>query len=206
MKTRTKKEINYGTVQGNPRQAVLLSYFAGIIDGEGCLRINKMKSQNLQHVHAKAKNDRYAAFICVGMTNKQIIQMLTYTLGGSMREERILNRRSIWRWTVSGRQIVTNALESVFPYLVVKKPQAELLFELINNWKTPYRRSDGVSLEELQRREDIYLKMCKLNAVGAAATTEREGTREGEATVWTNGKPLEENSKQFSRQLRIVGQ
>ncbi len=80
------------------------------------------------------------------------------------------------------------------------------MFELINNWKTPYRRSDGVSLEELQRREDIYLKMCKLNAVGAAATTEREGTREGEATVWTNGKPLEENSKQFSRQLRIVGQ
>lgn len=201
-----KKETNYGTVQGHPRQAVLLSYLAGIIDGEGCLRINKMKPENLQHNRSKAKSARYAAYVCVGMTFKQVSELLTTVLGGSLREERILNRRSIWRWTVSGRQIVINALEAVFPYLIVKKSQAELLFELINNWETPYRRSDGVSAKELQRREDIYLRIRKLNAVGAAATTEREGIREDEATVWTNRKLLEGDSKQLPRQRRVVGQ
>ena len=188
-------------VQGNPRQAILLSYLAGIIDGEGCLRVNRMNPQNLP----KAKNKRYSATIVVGMVEKVIPQLLQETLGGSLREECVPERRSIFRWAVTGRFQIKEILSKLLPYLIVKRPQAELLLELVNGWVTPYNKGEGLSLEELQRREDIYQRMCKLNAVGAAAKTEQKSIREDEATVWTNGKPLEGDSKQFPRQLRLVG-
>lgn len=38
-------------------------------------------------------------------------------------------------------------------------------------------------LEELQRREDAFQLLRKLNTVGAPATTEREDSREAESTV-----------------------
>lgn len=37
--------------------------------------------------------------------------------------------------------------------------------------------------EEIQRREDAYVALRKLNVVGAAATIKREDAREGEAMI-----------------------
>ena len=43
-------------------------------------------------------------------------------------------------------------------------------------------------VRELQRREEAFQKMRQLNAVGAAAQTEQERSREAEATVGTHAK------------------
>uniref|UniRef100_A0A6H1ZMJ5 Putative HNH homing endonuclease n=1 Tax=viral metagenome TaxID=1070528 RepID=A0A6H1ZMJ5_9ZZZZ len=165
-------------VHGNPRQAVLYAYLAGIIDGEGTIRINKTNYSQKRMV-----SPQYLAHLCLGMVDKQIPDLLKETFGGNVREERVPNRRSIWRWELTGRFQVPKVLISIFPYLIVKKRHAEVAIDFCQKWVRPRVSMYGVDPKELQRREEAYQKIRKLNAVGAAATTERVGIREDEATV-----------------------
>lgn len=119
----------------------------------------------------------------VGMVTKEVIDLLCETFDGHVREERVPNRRSIYRWVLTGRPRVMATIDLLYPYFIVKKRHAEVVYRFCAEWQTPYCMQDGISESELQRREEAYQMMRKLNAVGAAATTERVGTREGEATV-----------------------
>ncbi len=79
-------------MHGNPRQDILFAYLAGIIDGEGCIRIGR--ANNIK----KRTNPAYAAYVQVGMTDKRVPELLQDTFGGSLREECVPEKRSIWRW------------------------------------------------------------------------------------------------------------
>lgn len=52
----------------------------------------------------------------------------------------------------------------------------------IKKWKQN-KQVKTLPIKEIQWREELYKKVKKLNASGAAATTEQEHTREGESTV-----------------------
>jgi len=174
-----KKKTNYVySMQGNPRQATL-AYIAGIIDGEGTIRIHKSKP----YIKNKHKNCSYAAGISIGMVEKRIPILLQEVFGGSVFEECVPEKRSIWRWQVSGRLSVYKILEELAPYLILKQEHAYTVMEFCEDWHTPFSRQQGLSSWELQRREDAYQRLRKLNAVGAAATTKQESTREGEVIV-----------------------
>ena len=185
---------------GNPKQAVLLSYCAGIIDGEGCIRISRNRKERLPN----AKCDRFYGCIMVGMTEKKIPELLKVVIGGTSITERVRgeNRQKVYRWSCTGKYKVKEILDKIYPYLFLKRKQAELVLELINNWETPYSRRQGVSIHELQRREELYRKVRKLNAVGAAATTERKSIREDEATVCSCGKS-QEGTEMIPRQTKL---
>jgi hypothetical protein len=166
------------SMQGNPRQATLC-YIAGIIDGEGWIGIHKAKP----YAKNKDKNYVYSARIGVGMVTKEILVLLQECFGGNMHEECVPGRRSIWRWQVTGRMMIYKILEELTPYLIVKRKQAEVVMAFCKDWHTPYSKQRGLTSQELLRREEAYLLMRKLNSVGAAATTKRVNTREGEAIV-----------------------
>src|SRR5690606_39544108 len=102
---------------------------------------------------------------------------------GKVYEERVPNRRCMWRIRFGGRVTVITFLKNLLPYLMVKKKQAELLLEFCEKWVSPRDKRLKISESELQRREDTYQKMRKLNAVGAAATTKSFCARECEAIV-----------------------
>ena len=169
-------------VHGNPMQAARLAYAAGIIDGEGTIRINKTIPKK-----AGDSSDRispaYDGQICCGMTDRRVLDFLSSMLGGRVREERVPGRLSVWRWAVTGRKNIMKVLDQIQPYLLVKQANAIVLRDLNENWKTPWSRQKGVDTEELQRREELYQKMRELNAVGAAATTKQKSSREVEAIV-----------------------
>jgi hypothetical protein len=174
-------------MQGNQRQAVHWAYLAGLIDGEGSFVIQKTEVEKIAK-SSKSKTPKYLAYFCIGMVDKQPLDMIQETIGsGKVYEERVPNRRSIWRIRFAGRITLIPFIQNLLPYLIVKKKQAELLLDFCLNWVTPGKKEHGyrdrVSNEELQRREEAYLKMRKLNAVGAAATTKSFSTRECEAIV-----------------------
>ena len=52
----------------------------------------------------------------------------------------------------------------------------------LNEWKQN-KQIKTLPIKELQWREELYKKVKKLNAIGAAATTKQEHTREGEVIV-----------------------
>ncbi len=166
-------------VYDNPQQAALLGYLAGIIDGEGTLRINKTTSaSSLAHRKATELGAIYSPVIGVGMVDRRVPELLAEHLGGSVREERVRNgqRRSIWRWTITSRPKAIAVLQLLTPLLIVKREQAELLLDFCLKGEG-FKGGSGenrlrITPDELQRREDAYLTMRKLNTVGAAATTE----------------------------------
>jgi hypothetical protein len=169
---------------GNPRQAVHFAYLAGLIDGEGTIRIDKLRAEKSGMKKKKSISPGYAIHISLGSVDGIMSKIFQRTFNvGSLRVERVAGKRPIYRWHVRGNKSTLPVIKGLMPYLIIKKPQAELALRLVAGWKTPKAKAFGVDPLELQRREDVYLKMRKLNAVGAAATTERDGTREGEATV-----------------------
>lgn len=173
-------------MQGNQRQAVHWAYLAGLIDGEGSFVIQKTEVHKIAK-SCKSKSTKYLGFFCIGMTDKAPLDLIQETIGaGKVYEERVPNRRSIWRIRFAGRLKLMPFIKEILPYLIVKKKQAELMMEFCENWVTT-RNELGqkicTSSKELQRREEAYQKMRKLNAVGAAATTKPFCTRECEAIV-----------------------
>jgi len=169
---------------GDPRQAALLPYLAGMFDGEGTIRIDKLKACNPGMKKKQSVSPGYAVHVSIGMVDPVIPRLFFARFKvGSLRTERVPGKRPIYRWHVRGNVSAIVVVKELLPYLIVKKDQAVLALELTDNWERPRAKAYGVDPLELQRREDAYLKMRKLNAVGAAATTERVGIREDEATV-----------------------
>jgi hypothetical protein len=161
----------------NQREAVLLAYMAGIIDGEGTIGITKVTPK-------RYTNPRYTARIHFGNVNKDVVEMFANKFGGSVKEERVPNRKLMYRWYRVGNPITKDIVETLIPYLVIKRPQAENVLEFLNTVKaTGYQRRDGVPVEEIQRREYFFQKAKELNATGAPATTNREDTGDGEVIV-----------------------
>jgi hypothetical protein len=173
-------------MQGNQRQAVHWAYLAGLIDGEGSFVIQKTSVDKIAK-SSKCLSPKYLAYFCIGMVDKEPLDLIQETIGaGKVYEERVPERRSIWRIRFAGRLSLMPFVENLLPYLIVKKKQAELMLDFCKNWESPVNengRRAKVSEKELQRREEAYLTMRKLNAVGAAATTNPRSIREYEMIV-----------------------
>jgi len=166
--------------QDNQREAILFSYLAGIIDGEGTIRIGA----NNPPAKWPNRNIVYYASIGLGMTDKAVIELFAKKFGGNLRKECVPNRKIVYRWGTCGSKVVPEIIKRLLPYLIVKKKQAELVIKFCEERKTTgFRRNKKLPISELQRREEFYWKVKKLNAVGAPATTKQEDTREGEAMV-----------------------
>lgn len=166
--------------QDNQREATLYAYLAGIIDGEGTIRIGACKPNKKN----PNWNVRYYAAISIGMVEKKVIEKLQQAFGSNIWIECVPNRKTIYRWGTSGTKNMIDIIKKLIPYLIVKKEQAKLILQFCENKKVNgFRRNLKLPMKELQRREEIYLKVKKLNAVGAPATTKQDDTREGEVMV-----------------------
>jgi hypothetical protein len=176
----TNRIDNLCSMHDNPSQAVLIAYLAGIIDGEGTIRINKVKAK-------KNWNYSYYLQMSCGMTCKEVPELLKKIFGGNVREERVADGyRSIWRWALTGRFQIYVVLKLLKTYLIVKKEQVAVALDFCEKWKNPVRHHHVwlIDNQQISLREDMYWKMRKLNAVGKQAQRLNEsGIREDEAIV-----------------------
>jgi len=163
---------------GNQREAVQLAYMAGIFDGEGTFSITKTQPKGYT-------NPRYSGRVMIGMVEREVIELFANRYGGSVLVERVPGRKLVFRWKkVGDSENTAIVVKELLPFLIAKRKQAELLLEyIISKKSTGFQRNQGVPLSELQRREDFYLRMKELNAVGAPATTNRDDIREDEVIV-----------------------
>jgi hypothetical protein len=159
------------------------AYLAGIVDGEGSIFVGKTyKRLNTMMVN-------------VSNTDPRLHMWLKNHVGGSVTEEkrRFPNRRKVWLWQISSNK-AADMLEQIFPYLVIKKDQAETAIAFQKLKQNANRRGGNgkLSHEEYQWRLDLYQKLKDLKTVQWAATTERGGIKFlDEATVCTAPKDAE---------------
>ncbi len=112
-----------------------MSYVGGLLDGEGCFRISKTPT------------------ICVESTSKSTVEKLYEVFGGKCKAEKRLTNsgRQVFKWSVYGKA-ATHVCDSVLPFLVEKKLQAELLL-LFYRYpaRSAMRRSLIKRLKDLKR-------------------------------------------------------
>ena len=104
-----------------------IAYAAGIIDGEGCLRIKKVNPYKCQ----KRKTPGYHAVVHVRMVETAAVDFLASLFGGTSRGEKPHTKagRPLHCWTVSDLA-AEKALLILLPFLKVKRRQAETLLSL----------------------------------------------------------------------------
>ncbi len=135
----------------------ILSYFAGIIDGEGSIGIEHLKPRG------KRMKDYYTCRLTVINTNEDIMKLLVHHFKGTYdTRKKIGGRKTCFRWHVFGKDL-EDALKRLEPHIFIKKQQLEIVLK--------YRETVGktgwnVSDEVLSQRKELWLACKKLNSVG----------------------------------------
>jgi len=96
-----------------------LAYTAGIIDGEGWISLSR---------NGGVKGDKSISLLVgVENTNEWLIRWLYFAFGGNFKGKRtrIPKRQPIWGWSLSASK-ASAFLKLIYPYLNVKKPQADI--------------------------------------------------------------------------------
>lgn len=152
--------MDYDSIRLEPKiveKIAYLSYFAGIIDGEGCIGIEHLSPNKTR------KKDYYTCRLTVINTNEDIMKLLVHYFKGSYDiRKRIEGRKKCFRWHVFGPDLEI-ALNQLLPHLFIKKSQALIVLQ--------YRETVGktgwnVSDEVLQKRKELWLRCKELNSVG----------------------------------------
>ncbi len=97
-----------------------LAYMAGFFDGEGCINLARRTK----------RGKRCRIHISISNTNEWVIQWFHFNFGGSIvfedRTSENPNWQNVWRWSITSGQQALRFLQAISPYLILKKPQAEL--------------------------------------------------------------------------------
>jgi len=141
---------------------VKIGYLAGIIDGEGCVYVNRRKASG------RRKTPGYSVKVVVSITSYPLVQWFidNANLTSICHNQPKGNRKEKWvcTWNNSKAEHLLNA---VLPYLVIKKQQAILGLELLNHLRTtPIQRGKPIADEFIQYRESIKQQISKLNFRG----------------------------------------
>ena len=147
------------------------AYLAGLIDGEGCISI----SSGTQQAKRGVAFPQFGCKMYISNTNLIILQTVQSWVGegkitmvrraSSMKEK---NWKAVYNWSIYSR-IMRQFLPIIFPYLIIKKEQAELALSFLDTVKG---RGYGSNLnpEEKRRRFYIVSRLKELNQRGLHAS------------------------------------
>jgi hypothetical protein len=140
----------------------ILAYAAGIIDGEGSIKIWESK------MNPKLRG-QFNLRVNVTSTDKCLIDWLAQKFGGSSSEMRspsrtkFVKRKLGYIWECSRPNILT-FLEGIYPYLVIKKDRCKIAIEFR---KTFAKRERNLSIETREIRSKICMQMSHFNSRGS---------------------------------------
>lgn len=138
-----------------------LGWFAGIVDGEGCITI-------INPGHQKKKTAVYTPLIVVGSTSVELIvkvarigRELSGSLANVSHRNGPIGYKDQYDWQVASRKAVLLA-EKLLPHLTAKLQQAEIL---VDYYRTPreYGRGSYPGDEEMVRRRALAERIRELN-------------------------------------------
>lgn len=148
-------------------------YAAAIMDSDGCFMISKSKSRSKNLNHFDYTPRVRVAMIASGATN--YIHSETGLGNIFINGVRPSRPKSLplFCWEITKTSSLIVFIKAILPYLKVKKDRAEhlLSFCLKRERKIIGNRYTKPSVEELNYREDMYLKMREFNGNKVGATT-----------------------------------
>lgn len=141
-----------------------LYYAAGILDGEGCISINKYSPPK------PSLSPRYTPLVFVGNTQRPLVEWFLRRFGGTIQTRPGNARhRDCFIWVLPGPR--SRAFVGMLrPYLMLKGAQADVLLDyyahLVSFKGGSNKRQPRIQPEELARREALYRQIKALNKTG----------------------------------------
>jgi hypothetical protein len=141
----------------------LMSYLAGIFDGEGCVSINKKKLRPGQ------VTNQFEVTLQMQMCDEAVPRLYQAIFGGSLmkcppRKDRP-NSRPVWHWNLSSKKCLP-IMQDLLPYVILKRPQLEVAIHFLENRKKRTDITTGhfvpISAEEYALREADYILCHKM--------------------------------------------
>lgn len=136
-----------------------MAYAAGIIDGEGCIYLDK---------HQDKRSNRsmgYVLRVKVAMTDFDVPFWLEKLFGGWVGFNNFDNdpsRRPQAIWGMASTQAI-EFLEIIEPYIKIKLPQTYIAYRFGETISKKLGRKKKLSTETLKAREGLYQKMRNAN-------------------------------------------
>ena len=144
---------------GNQRQVLTtdkekVAYFAGILDGEGCIDARVIPA-------TKQGYNQMLIRIVLTNTDWRLLSWIVENFGGKLRlkSKRETQYKTIWEWSCK-HEYVVKLLHLVMPYLIVKREEAELALRLRATVKPgrkekdwAYRKMLSDQIKALKRRQ-----------------------------------------------------
>jgi len=127
-----------------------LAYFAGFFDGEGCVHLVNRKP--MKRVKKRSKKTVIyqpppRVIVSVGQKEPSVLIELQKSFGGRIQ----FRKNGHYLWRCDGKS-TKKFLESVLPFLRIKKPYAELAIMMLRTNKTRIESFKGLSKEEWEER------------------------------------------------------
>ena len=135
----------------------MLSYLAGIFDGEGYVGIVKISARQ-----AKRPNPNFRAHCAVQMSERIIPQLFQNVFGGTVYRYKLRNPnyKTLHKWVVRDCQCI-DFLKELMPYLIIKYPEAEIVLHFAENkTNNKFCKAKPLTEEELALREAEYI-LCQ---------------------------------------------
>ena len=137
--------------------SISLQYIAGFFDGEGFVTIQKASTGS--HSHA-----RYWLIVSMSNTHRRIIDEIQKMIGFGrvIFHKGDRGRKPHYRLTFYSRQAFI-FLKLKYPYLVVKKREAEIAFKYYEkNHRLPHLRAN-LTVEQVDFQQECYLAIKNLH-------------------------------------------
>lgn len=143
-----------------------MSYFAGIIDGEGCIYIGRFRRNK------KTNALQYQTRIEVTNTSEILIDWLVKHIGGSKyayseNQTPKNSRKRVFRWVVSG-DLLTELCYAMYPYLVIKKNECDVMLNIRKTFekhqtKKGIQGTQPIDEETMKLREKYFHELQALH-------------------------------------------
>ena len=137
------------------------AWIAGFFDGEGCINIGRQFPGN-------RATPRFILNVRVSNTAQPSVEVFQKVFGGRVYRLARKSWHSIcFQWYIYG-EAAAQFLRIIYPYLVVKREQAELALEFYDSCRsytnTELQRGPHVMpLAEVERREELRSKILSYN-------------------------------------------
>lgn len=130
-----------------------ISYLAGLFDGEGCIPITRQKPGEAGRI-----NPSHRLYVKVTIGQRVIPELFKEKLGvGTITVQKSKKHNEAHTWWAASREAF-GVLHILYPYLIVKKNEAEIAFEFENSY---WQRGSSARLpkEVVEKREELFHRM-----------------------------------------------
>ena len=140
-----------------------LSYFAGVLDADGCFRIERKAP------HGAHRSPKFTLVVTLQMAEREVIESFCEFFAVNMTTRKLSNynykdnkpRKTAYRFQVYAVK-AANVIRPVLPYLIGKKEQARLCLEFFDEISHNKRDGNLLSDAELAIRNEFHDKVAEL--------------------------------------------